>query len=51
MFVDLAEHPPSSSQEASTGELPFYDLTQVCYSYEEVYSPNYRRSTLHSYVR
>ena len=46
MFVDLAEHPPSSSQDASTGELPFYDLTQVCYSYEEVNSPNYRLSSL-----
>ena len=46
MFVDLAEHPPLSSQDASTGELPFSDLPQVCYSYEEVNSPNYRHSSL-----
>ena len=38
MFVDLAEHPPPSSQEASTGELPFYDLTQVCYSYTKKFT-------------
>lgn len=47
MFVDLAEYHSPTSQEASiTGELTFFDLTQVCYSFEEVNSPNYRRSSL-----
>ena len=47
MFVDLAEyHSPTSREASITGELLFFDLTQVCYSYEEVNSPNYRRSSL-----